>query len=127
MKLFAELWAGFTYGKSMGVAPGTQETERNPTDAHTLSQNSQAQLLTSIPERPAFGAREQAMLRFTVNTGLRVAELVGLVVGNVCGAKPDGAGRMCATSWHSPPRWPRVAARALSRSTPRPARRCSRS
>ena len=60
----------------------------------TLSQNSQAQLLTSIPERSAFGAREKAMLRFTVNTGLRVAELVGLVVGHVCGAKPDGAGRM---------------------------------
>ena len=59
----------------------------------TLSQNSQAQLLTSIPERSAFGAREQAMIRFTTLTGLRVGELVGLVVGNVCGAKPDGTGR----------------------------------
>ena len=60
----------------------------------TLSQQSQTQLLTSIPERSAFGARDRAMIRFTTLTGLRVGELVGLVVGHVCGAKPDGAGRM---------------------------------
>lgn len=60
----------------------------------TLSQSSQHQLLESISQRSAFGARDQAMIRFTVNTGLRVAELVGLVVAHVCGAKPTGEGRM---------------------------------
>ena len=60
----------------------------------TLSQQSQTQLLESISARSAFGAREKAMITFAVNTGLRVAELVGLVVGHVCGAKPTGQGRM---------------------------------
>jgi site-specific recombinase XerD len=60
----------------------------------TLSQHNQQQLLESISERSAFGARDQAMIRFAVNTGLRVSELVGLVVAHVCGAKPNGQGRM---------------------------------
>jgi len=60
----------------------------------TLSQPNQNQLLESISERSAFGARDQAMICLAVNTGLRVAELVGLVVVHVCGAKPTGQGRM---------------------------------
>lgn len=60
----------------------------------TLSQHNQAQLLESIPDRSAFGLRDQAMVRLTVNTGLRVGELVGLVVRDVCGSKPTGEGRM---------------------------------
>ena len=58
----------------------------NPHDEHKL--------MAAIPERSAFGARDQAMLTFTLATGLRVAELVGLQVHHVCGLKPEGPGRM---------------------------------
>jgi len=56
----------------------------------TLSQQHQRPLLESIPEQSACGARDQATIRFAGNTGLRVAELVGLVVAHV-GAQAVGA------------------------------------
>ena len=58
-----------------------------------LNRDNQEQLLTAIPERSPFGARDKAMLTLATVTGLRVAELVGLQVTHVCGFKPGGQGR----------------------------------
>jgi integrase/recombinase XerD len=59
-----------------------------------LSKPSEQKLLASISPRSPFGARDSAMILLAAATGLRVAELVGLLVRHVCGNKPDGAGRM---------------------------------
>ena len=59
-----------------------------------LSFNDEAKLQDSISQRSAFGARDQEMITLFVATGLRVAEMTGLRVEQVCGAKPEGQGRM---------------------------------
>lgn len=59
-----------------------------------LTQHTEHKLLNSIPQRSAFGARDQVMIRLFLVTGLRVAEMAGLQVYHVCGARPQGPGRM---------------------------------
>ncbi len=59
-----------------------------------LSHQDENKLQSAISTRSPFGFRERAMIDFFLSTGLRVAELVGLVVGHVCGNKPQGSGRM---------------------------------
>lgn len=48
-----------------------------------LSPASTRQLLATIPPRSPFGARDHALIRLFSQTGLRVAEMVGLDVGHV--------------------------------------------
>ena len=59
-----------------------------------LSRNSQAELFGVISDRSPFGVRDLAMLVLALHTGLRVAELAGLRVEHVCGAKPGGGRRV---------------------------------
>ena len=44
----------------------------------------EAKLLSAIRPREPFGARDHALIRFAVHTGLRSAELCSLNVGDVC-------------------------------------------
>lgn len=68
-----------------------------------LSYFAEYQLLKVIPPNSAFGARDAAMIRFDLETGLRVSELAGLQVRHVCGAKPEGqSGRRVRTQLHLP-------------------------
>jgi site-specific recombinase XerD len=53
-----------------------------------LNELSTYKLLSVVPLRSPFGARDHALIRFGLHTGLRVSELVGLNVGHVWG--PDG-------------------------------------
>ena len=48
-----------------------------------LDESQVARILAAIPLRSPFGARDHAMIRLAVSTGLRVAELVGLDIGMV--------------------------------------------
>ncbi len=52
-----------------------------------ISQSELEALLGAVNLKSPFGERDHAMLRLLTNTGLRVAELVGLNVGHVaaCG------------------------------------------
>ncbi len=59
-----------------------------------LSQPQEDQLLGVVNPRSPFGYRDEAMIRFTLQTGLRVSELVGLTVFHVCCRQPQGPHRM---------------------------------
>lgn len=48
-----------------------------------LEPSATRQLLAAIPPRSPFGARDHAVIRLFAQTGLRVAEMVGLNVGHV--------------------------------------------
>jgi len=48
-----------------------------------LTPSATRQLLAAIPPRSPFGARDHAVIRLFAQTGLRVAEMVGLNVGHV--------------------------------------------
>ena len=54
-----------------------------------LNELSTYRLLSAISLQTAFGARDHALIRLALQTGLRVSELTGLDVGLVWG--PDGA------------------------------------
>ena len=47
-----------------------------------LSPAATHRLLATIPTRSPFGARDHALIRLFAQTGLRVAEMVGLDVGH---------------------------------------------
>ena len=53
-----------------------------------LEPSATRQLLAAIPPRSPFGARDHAVIRLFAQTGLRVAEMVGLNVGHVYSQAP---------------------------------------